>query len=191
MDAEGRYTGFMSTHPLVGEARAAWLRRYAAGEGVDLKTSYAYADSYSDLPCSARWEPRRRVARLAPVPVRAPAQVADRGVGDVEGHATRPIPEAGEEVGTVALALEYYRSAPKYLGARTVGSKVPGLVTAGLAPLRLVTQKDPEPVREGWARVKPHLSGICGSDLHDLRALLVLLLAARVPPVRPGTRGRR
>ncbi|HEX6264230.1 MAG TPA: HAD-IB family hydrolase, partial [Actinomycetota bacterium] len=50
VDAEGRYTGFMSTPPLVGEARAAWLRRYAAGEGVDLKTSYAYADSYSDLP---------------------------------------------------------------------------------------------------------------------------------------------
>ena len=33
-----------------GEARAAWLRRYALQEGVDLKHSYAYADSYSDLP---------------------------------------------------------------------------------------------------------------------------------------------
>jgi HAD superfamily hydrolase (TIGR01490 family) len=50
VDAEGRYTGFMSSPPLVGEARAAWLRRYAASEGVDLKSSYAYADSYSDLP---------------------------------------------------------------------------------------------------------------------------------------------
>ncbi len=47
---EGRYTGFMSQPPLVGEARAAWLHRYAAVEGVDLKHSYAYADSYSDLP---------------------------------------------------------------------------------------------------------------------------------------------
>jgi HAD superfamily hydrolase (TIGR01490 family) len=47
---DGRYTGFMSAPPLVGEARAAWLRRYAAGEGVDLKHSFAYADSYSDLP---------------------------------------------------------------------------------------------------------------------------------------------
>ena len=67
----------------------------------------------------------------------------------------------------MALALEFYRSAPMYLGTRTLGSKAPGLVTAGLAPLRLVTQKDPEPKREGWARVKPRLSGICGSDLHE------------------------
>ena len=27
---DGRYTGFMASPPLVGEARAAWLRRYAA-----------------------------------------------------------------------------------------------------------------------------------------------------------------
>jgi fatty acyl-CoA reductase len=47
---DGRYTGFMSQPPLVGEARAAWLKRYAMQEGVELKHSYAYADSYSDLP---------------------------------------------------------------------------------------------------------------------------------------------
>ena len=37
-----------------------------------------------------------------------------------------------------------------------------------LAPLRLVTQPDPEPAREGWARVKPTLAGICGSDLSTI-----------------------
>jgi HAD superfamily hydrolase (TIGR01490 family) len=47
---DGRYTGFMSAPPLVGEARAAWLKRYAADESIDLRHSYAYADSYSDLP---------------------------------------------------------------------------------------------------------------------------------------------
>jgi alcohol-forming fatty acyl-CoA reductase len=47
---DGRYTGFMSAPPLVGEARAAWLKRHAMQEGIDLKHSYAYADSYSDLP---------------------------------------------------------------------------------------------------------------------------------------------
>ena len=41
-------------------------------------------------------------------------------------------------------------------------------MTGGLAPLRLVTQKDPEPAREGWGRVKPLLSGICGSDLSTI-----------------------
>ncbi len=47
---EGRYTGYMAEPPLVGEARAAWLRRYSAAEGADLKASYVYADSHSDLP---------------------------------------------------------------------------------------------------------------------------------------------
>jgi fatty acyl-CoA reductase len=46
---DGRYTGFLAEPPLVGEARAAWLRRYATLEGADLKQSYAYADSHSDL----------------------------------------------------------------------------------------------------------------------------------------------
>jgi HAD superfamily hydrolase (TIGR01490 family) len=50
VDGDGRYTGFMSQPPLVGEARAAWLRRHAILEGVELRHSYAYADSYSDLP---------------------------------------------------------------------------------------------------------------------------------------------
>ena len=50
VDGDGRYTGFMSTPPLVGEARAAWLRRHATTHGVDLRHCYAYADSYSDLP---------------------------------------------------------------------------------------------------------------------------------------------
>ena len=49
-ERNGRYTGFLATPPLVGEARAAWLRRYAEEEGADLRASYAYADSHSDLP---------------------------------------------------------------------------------------------------------------------------------------------
>jgi HAD superfamily hydrolase (TIGR01490 family) len=47
---DGRFTGFMSAPPLVGEARAAWLRRWAGTEGVELRRSFGYADSYSDLP---------------------------------------------------------------------------------------------------------------------------------------------
>jgi fatty acyl-CoA reductase len=46
----GRFTGYLERPPLVGEARAPWLRRYAAGAGADLRSSYAYADSHSDLP---------------------------------------------------------------------------------------------------------------------------------------------
>jgi threonine dehydrogenase-like Zn-dependent dehydrogenase len=65
----------------------------------------------------------------------------------------------------MALALELFRSAPRYVAARTVGRKVPGLIAGPLAPLRLVTARDPEPSGEGWARMRPLLSGICGSDL--------------------------
>ena len=68
------------------------------------------------------------------------------------------------------LALEYFRSAPRFVGARTIGSKAPGLIAGPLAPLRLVNLKDPEPPsgHDGWARVKPLLAGICGSDLSTL-----------------------
>jgi len=68
------------------------------------------------------------------------------------------------------LALEYFRSAPRFVGARTVGSKAPGLIAGPLAPLRLASLKDPQPPtgRAGWARVKPTLAGICGSDLATL-----------------------
>ena len=46
---DGLYTGYLAEPPLVGEARGAWLRRYAEQESADLKNSYAYADSHSDL----------------------------------------------------------------------------------------------------------------------------------------------
>jgi alcohol-forming fatty acyl-CoA reductase len=47
---DGRYSGFLESPPLVGEARAAWLRKYAETAEVDLASSYAYGDSYSDRP---------------------------------------------------------------------------------------------------------------------------------------------
>ena len=47
---DGVYSGYLEAPPLVGEARAAWLRRYAGHVGVDLSRSYAYGDSYSDRP---------------------------------------------------------------------------------------------------------------------------------------------
>ncbi|HEY7589630.1 MAG TPA: alcohol dehydrogenase catalytic domain-containing protein, partial [Candidatus Limnocylindrales bacterium] len=65
-------------------------------------------------------------------------------------------------------ALELYRSAPRYLTARAVGDRVPGLLSGPLAPVRLVNRKDAQPLGPGWGRVRPHLSGICGSDLATL-----------------------
>jgi len=50
VDSDGRCTGFLIRPPLVGEGRAAWLRHRAHIEGWELPSSYAYADSASDLP---------------------------------------------------------------------------------------------------------------------------------------------
>jgi fatty acyl-CoA reductase len=47
---DGRYSGYLVAPPLVGDARAAWLKAYAEGTNADLRRSYAYADSHSDLP---------------------------------------------------------------------------------------------------------------------------------------------
>jgi alcohol-forming fatty acyl-CoA reductase len=53
VDHDGRCTGFLTGPPLVGESRAAWLQHFAAGRGIDLDRSFAYADSHSDLPMLA------------------------------------------------------------------------------------------------------------------------------------------
>jgi threonine dehydrogenase-like Zn-dependent dehydrogenase len=68
----------------------------------------------------------------------------------------------------MALALELFRSAPRYLTARAVGDRVPGLIAGPLAPLRLATRPDLTPEHEDWVRVKPLLAGICGSDLSTI-----------------------
>ena len=65
-------------------------------------------------------------------------------------------------------ALEVYRSLPRYVAARAVGPRLPGLLAGPLAPLRLVHRDGPRTLGEGWVRVRPRLSGICGSDLATL-----------------------
>ena len=47
---DGRLTGDLQSPPPAGEARGALLEEYAAGNGVVLADSFAYADSLSDLP---------------------------------------------------------------------------------------------------------------------------------------------
>ncbi len=50
IDADGRLTGDLVSPPPAGEARGALLERYAREGKVDLSSSFAYADSLSDLP---------------------------------------------------------------------------------------------------------------------------------------------
>ena len=61
-------------------------------------------------------------------------------------------------------ALQFRRNLPRYAAARMAGSITPGR-GASAGPLKLVdldTSRTPGP---DWVRVRPRLSGICGSDL--------------------------
>ena len=66
------------------------------------------------------------------------------------------------------LALEVYRSLPRYAAAKAIGHRLPGLLAGPVAPLRLVNRDQPALGRPGWAHVTPRLAGICGSDLATL-----------------------
>src|SRR4051794_20790695 len=68
------------------------------------------------------------------------------------------------------LALEYHRSPSRFLAARGLtatkaGGRMSGMIAGNVSPLRLVNRHAPELPGEGWTRVTPRLSGICGSDL--------------------------
>ncbi len=45
---DGVLTGYLATPPLVDEARAQWLKSYAAAGGYDLSRSHGYGDSIAD-----------------------------------------------------------------------------------------------------------------------------------------------
>jgi threonine dehydrogenase-like Zn-dependent dehydrogenase len=68
------------------------------------------------------------------------------------------------------LSLQYQRSPARYVASRAVtstklGGRLSGMVAGNISPLRLVNLSAPDVPGEGWTRVAPRLSGICGSDL--------------------------
>jgi threonine dehydrogenase-like Zn-dependent dehydrogenase len=85
------------------------------------------------------------------------------------------------------LALEMYRSLPRYVAARAVGGRIPGILTGPAAPLRLVSKETPRMPYDGWVAVKPTLSGICGSDLGAVTGTTSLYFSGLVSmPFVPG-----
>jgi threonine dehydrogenase-like Zn-dependent dehydrogenase len=87
----------------------------------------------------------------------------------------------------VISALEVYRSMPRYVAARAVGGRVPSLLAGPLAPLRLVHRDGPRPPGDGWVRIRPRLSGVCGSDLATLSGRTSLYFTPLVSmPFVPG-----
>ena len=67
-------------------------------------------------------------------------------------------------------ALRYSKSIPRYLLMRAGAKRVKGLQTSRLSPLRFEEIPEPELPTPQWVRVKPLLSGVCGSDLATLSA---------------------
>ena len=61
-------------------------------------------------------------------------------------------------------ALQFKRNLPRYAAARLAGSFTPGR-GATVGPLELVDLDPPVMPGPDWVRVRPRLSGICGSDL--------------------------
>lgn len=90
------------------------------------------------------------------------------------------------------LTLEYRRSPAHYLAARSLSGsaltgRAAGMFAANLSPLRLINRPDPTPPAAGWTRVRPLLSGICGSDLGLLTGRNSPYLSAVISmPFTPG-----
>jgi threonine dehydrogenase-like Zn-dependent dehydrogenase len=61
-------------------------------------------------------------------------------------------------------ALRFSRSLPRFAAARVAGTLTPG-GGARVGPLTLVEAPEPDLPGPGWARIRPLLAGICGSDL--------------------------
>src|SRR5918999_4658628 len=66
------------------------------------------------------------------------------------------------------LALRYIKSVPRYLLMRAGAKRIKGLETSRLSPLQLEEIPEPKLPTPEWVRVRPLLSGICGSDLGTL-----------------------
>ena len=61
-------------------------------------------------------------------------------------------------------ALRFKRNIPRYAAAKIAGNIKPGS-GASFGPIDLIQEESPKAPGEEWVRVRPRLSGICGSDL--------------------------
>jgi threonine dehydrogenase-like Zn-dependent dehydrogenase len=68
------------------------------------------------------------------------------------------------------LALQCVKSIPAWLLLKALGHRLPWLYTCPLALVRAKEVTEPRLPGAHWARVRPRLSGICGSDLASLTA---------------------
>jgi threonine dehydrogenase-like Zn-dependent dehydrogenase len=68
------------------------------------------------------------------------------------------------------LAVRCVKSVPRWLLLKALGPRFPRLATSRLGLLQLADVAEPPLPTPRWVRVRPRLSGICGSDLAALAA---------------------
>ncbi len=67
-------------------------------------------------------------------------------------------------------AIQYVKSIPRYMTARFLGKYVDGLYTSAISCVRLTEIAEPQLLTPEWVKIRPRLSGICGSDLATITA---------------------
>jgi len=84
-------------------------------------------------------------------------------------------------------AVEVYRSLPRFAATRLLSTRLPALSSTSAAPLRLTRTAGPRLPGPRWGRVRPRLSGICGSDLSTVNGTSSLYFSPLVSlPFTPG-----
>jgi threonine dehydrogenase-like Zn-dependent dehydrogenase len=68
------------------------------------------------------------------------------------------------------LAVQYIKSIPRWLLLKGFGRRLPWLCTSPLGVTQLCDVAEPKLPGPRWVRVRPVLSGICGSDLASITA---------------------
>jgi len=67
-------------------------------------------------------------------------------------------------------ALLFRKSIPRYLALKTLGRRAQRLLTRRILPVSLRDVAEPALPNAQWLRIRPRLSGICGSDLATIWA---------------------
>src|SRR5687767_12005785 len=81
---------------------------------------------------------------------------------------TRPASRTASPKRSRLQALVYRKSIPRYLLMRAGSRRIKSLETSRFSPLQLEDAPDPVLPTPQWVRLRPLLSGICGSDLGTL-----------------------
>jgi threonine dehydrogenase-like Zn-dependent dehydrogenase len=68
------------------------------------------------------------------------------------------------------LALRYFKSIPRYLMVRSLTPLWSEIGTSPLSCLKLVETPEPQLPNADWVKIKPRLSGICGSDVSVIQS---------------------